>query len=418
MPTISTVEIVGINSKNERTMTEQNNLYQRAAGWFHHEHGITPIPVNGKKAIADWAELQTGATLDTINAQPWDNASGLAALCGVNGLTCLDADRCQPALEDLTGYLGIGEEWRVATPSGGSHQWLVVPDWAEVAGVGKVDQDCLPEYAQSETERCHLEIRQRGHYVLLPPSAHPDHPGRYRFVSGYPTSQPPTVKAIDLLSVYSLVTITPEELVESPTVGQPTALPGQSAEFIAENSLKRLAAWRCDDYAAWIGVGMALRALGDVGLGLWDGWSRNSEKWKPGACERAWAHLKAEGRTMASLVRWAQMDNPLVSALPAPMPVDLKRLGLPGDALNAIAGYAPLYGAPKPCRDRSEADWVAVKWLIMRGATDGQIVYVFRTSPIGSVGKMAERGDSYLADTIARARAKFSPMTTNAHSYK
>jgi hypothetical protein len=43
-----------------------------------------------------------------------------------------------------------------------------------------------------------------------------------------------------------------------------------------------------DDRDTWVRVGMALRELGDVGFVLWDGWSRQSSKYRPGETRWKW----------------------------------------------------------------------------------------------------------------------------------
>jgi P4 family phage/plasmid primase-like protien len=78
----------------------------------------------------------------------------------------------------------------------------------------------------------------------------------------------------------------------------------------AARALEQLADWRCNDYQAWIEVGMALSELGDVGLALWDTWSRKSKKYSPGVCQEKWGTFEpGNGITLASLYRWAKQDN-------------------------------------------------------------------------------------------------------------
>ena len=52
-----------------------------------------------------------------------------------------------------------------------------------------------------------------------------------------------------------------------------------------------------DEYETWLRVGMALKSdLGDDGLNLWAGWSRQSDKFKYGECEKKWRGFDDEGR--------------------------------------------------------------------------------------------------------------------------
>ena len=51
-----------------------------------------------------------------------------------------------------------------------------------------------------------------------------------------------------------------------------------------------------DDYDDWIKVGMALQfKLGDDGLAVWEKWSRKSDKFKEGECDKKWRGFNDEG---------------------------------------------------------------------------------------------------------------------------
>jgi hypothetical protein len=82
----------------------------------------------------------------------------------------------------------------------------------------------------------------------------------------------------------------------------------------AARNLKRLAAWRRDDYDPWYRVGMALRELGSIGFELWEKWSKLSAKYQPGDCRDKWQTFKpgdeCNGITLASLALWARIDDP------------------------------------------------------------------------------------------------------------
>jgi hypothetical protein len=79
----------------------------------------------------------------------------------------------------------------------------------------------------------------------------------------------------------------------------------------AAHWLDQLAQWRCDEYGPWIEVGMTLRELGDIGLLLWELWSRRSIKYEAGVCQRKWPTFQSgEGLTLGSLAYWAEHDHP------------------------------------------------------------------------------------------------------------
>ena len=52
-----------------------------------------------------------------------------------------------------------------------------------------------------------------------------------------------------------------------------------------------------DDYGTWIAVGMSLKsALGDDALAPWEKWSRKSDKFQVGLCDKKWRGFSEEGR--------------------------------------------------------------------------------------------------------------------------
>lgn len=67
-----------------------------------------------------------------------------------------------------------------------------------------------------------------------------------------------------------------------------------------------LNAMHADDRDLWVRMGMALKALGDTGRGLWLDWSATSEKYDPADAARVWASFKDEGVTHKSVFSEAQ----------------------------------------------------------------------------------------------------------------
>ena len=60
-----------------------------------------------------------------------------------------------------------------------------------------------------------------------------------------------------------------------------------------------------DDYSEWISVGMALQAeLGDAGLARWISWSRASNKFEEGACEKRWRGFSQDGGVTGGTLQW------------------------------------------------------------------------------------------------------------------
>lgn len=66
---------------------------------------------------------------------------------------------------------------------------------------------------------------------------------------------------------------------------------------------------RADNYTTWIEVGWALHNIDSELLDLWILFSRKSEKFVDGECERHWDKMKNEGLGIGSLYHWAKIDN-------------------------------------------------------------------------------------------------------------
>jgi P4 family phage/plasmid primase-like protien len=68
---------------------------------------------------------------------------------------------------------------------------------------------------------------------------------------------------------------------------------------------------RADNYNDWIELGFCLHNIDSTELlKTWIEFSKISPKFEDGACEKYWSKFKDEGLTIASLYRWAKIDNP------------------------------------------------------------------------------------------------------------
>ncbi len=98
----------------------------------------------------------------------------------------------------------------------------------------------------------------------------------------------------------------PEKSLSPPKNGSTIDDSERAAEL-----LTRLDSHRADDYQEWLKVGMSLSGLGNVGLDLWDEWSKQSQKYQSGVCAEKWPTLTPDtGVTFGSLVHWANEDDP------------------------------------------------------------------------------------------------------------
>ena len=69
---------------------------------------------------------------------------------------------------------------------------------------------------------------------------------------------------------------------------------------------------RADNYNSWMEVGWALHNIGNGGenfLDLWIEFSKKSDKYKEGCCEKHWAKMKKEGLGLGSIHYFAKQDN-------------------------------------------------------------------------------------------------------------
>ena len=152
-----------------------------------------------------------------------------------------------------------------------------------------------------------IDLRTTGGYVLIPPSKTVDayhwelHPQEYDFqeVPGWIlqrlTSRPETAAP---------------QIEDAPTEKQR----GDKNFVIAQSALQALHPDRMEDYQKWLEVGMSLFELGEPGLIMWDGWSRQSPKYKQGDCAQKWKtfnkELTAANKiTFGSLIHWAEEDG-------------------------------------------------------------------------------------------------------------
>jgi len=76
---------------------------------------------------------------------------------------------------------------------------------------------------------------------------------------------------------------------------------------IAQKAIFALPVEHCDNYESWISAGQALHSIDDSCLEIWDAWSQQSDKYKPGVCEAKWKTFDREGGAgLGSLIEEAK----------------------------------------------------------------------------------------------------------------
>lgn len=160
-----------------------------------------------------------------------------------------------------------------------------------------------------------VDIKADGGYVIVPPS---------KTQALYTFKLSPEDAELEELPEWILTKFTPQaeqkEQVKIPQMDPESLAEKQARAITALNALHKD---RADSYEKWLEVGMSLYELGQVGLELWDNWSKQSPKYEPGACNKKWltftpALQDASKISFASLIYWAQEDGGLAFVTPAP----------------------------------------------------------------------------------------------------
>ena len=220
---------------------QDTNYNMRAAARAYHAKGFHPIPLGGdKRPLGPWAQYQDGVTLDDLEAMPWEKAQGVAGIGGIDGLVAVDFDKISDNEIVARFKKGAGlppnYPWDVITPGGGTHVWVLCPDWTGTKivspGVGAAQ----------------VELRGAKHYTALPPSLHPTG-GRYHF-QGAPNpgacpSVGPTLLTWEALQAgfYAVVTEDAPKVVDSwaDVWAQPTAGEADTPKIDEKTTAARVA---------------------------------------------------------------------------------------------------------------------------------------------------------------------------------
>lgn len=258
-------------------------------------HGWPVFPCEGKKPLTAHGFQDASANALRIRYwwRRWPRAN-IGIPTGTPTFTVLDVDGRNGGDDTLhelvTEHGELPTTPHVITGSGGSHYWFKPPAVAITSRAGALGPG--------------LDVKADGGYVIVPPSVHPNTGAEYAW-DVYAHIDDVELAEMPPWMVDALAASTADE-----TAARPTEFTLGSDVAPAARALERLSQWRCDDYHAWVEVGMALAELGSVGLALWEEWSKQSAKYAPGACQEKWGTFKSgSGRTLASLMHWAEEDQ-------------------------------------------------------------------------------------------------------------
>ncbi len=162
-----------------------------------------------------------------------------------------------------------------------------------------------------------IDVKADGGYVIIPPSVTK---GRYAFKLSPSDTELEELPGW-IIEKFSAKAPEKKEQETPPPQMEPETLAEKQARAIT--ALNALHKERADSYEKWIEVGMSLYELGQVGLELWDNWSKQSPKYEPGACNKKWltftpALQDASKISFASLIYWAHEDGGLAFVSNAP----------------------------------------------------------------------------------------------------
>ena len=214
----------------------------------YHAWGFNVIPVgNDKRPVVTGSYWKGGELLPSryfwqqwnkarqsmsqMDTMPWANATGVAGVCGVGDMTCIDFDHSAfTPVKRVLYLLGLNQRyrWVVKTPGGGYHVWVKaegeMPTRLHLEGIGAD----------------HVEIRHFGHLTMLPGSVHPSG-GTYQFVGRQPIEAPARIYASTILRAYADVTIEKEKPERTSNRVLAFTSNAQYANAAMRNEMNRLA---------------------------------------------------------------------------------------------------------------------------------------------------------------------------------
>ncbi len=118
--------------------------------------------------------------------------------------------------------------------------------------------------------------------------------------------------------ISDLIPIRPEKLNLLASLNKKKAVKTKNAYYLnydierVRELVSILSSERADNYSQWIEVGWMLHnidPLNDELLEIWINFSKKSNKYVEGQCEKLWDNMKNEGLTIATLHYWAKIDN-------------------------------------------------------------------------------------------------------------
>jgi hypothetical protein len=141
-----------------------------------------------------------------------------------------------------------------------------------------------------------LEVRGENLPSTLPPSVHPI-TGEYHWLVAPDKVKIPTVSSIWVEYLRPKLKVQLQERKRQ-----------SNKHKTVEELVYAINPLYADIYDDWIRVGMALKDWDEGLLGVWDEWSRNSSKYKPGECAYRWSSFNGTGVTFRTIYYYAKIS--------------------------------------------------------------------------------------------------------------
>lgn len=215
--------------------------------------------------------------------------AGIGVNCGKSKIFVVDVDNhvLDGKTTGIDNFMKMGiphrDTWQSYTPSGGLHLIYSDPN-----GIGK----------SHSNEMLQIDTRGDGGYIILPSSwlmvwLMEEQNGEWvkikREKRAYTKIGKWEGKPMEILPKY-LEILNPEKS-NSPAHSE------KKSDFNVDNqrelarltsALSAIGAEYCDNRSDWIKIGMALSGLGEIGFELWDGWSKQSDKYNRSDLIKQW----------------------------------------------------------------------------------------------------------------------------------
>jgi hypothetical protein len=204
----------------------------------------------------------------------------------IPGTDSIDPRSVEDLIEEVKTYGELPDTFQVSTPSGGRHFYYLLPEGVETGSATRFIDKSLP-----------VDIRGDGGYVIAPD-------GNNYYV----------YDDIDDLEIDDLINrcaVLPDWIVEIRKKRTEDNVENRPENVLPESEIREirsaLSYISSDDRDMWIRIGMCLKSTGSPSAyGLWNEWSKTSDKYNPNDMEKRWKGLKPHDVEIGTLFHEAK----------------------------------------------------------------------------------------------------------------